>query len=183
MRDRRDRGHDGHDAHHGHGRDRERCGGDRDCCRDDEGRDRDDCCDGGGDQERDAPGPGPDTRFLQLEMSQVLYTEAESVAKDALRALLLDAARARMQERFGDKIVGLAELAVDGLLADILASLNVEARTHHRQRERGRLKERLLDILGDGGTCGEVKAGRGTRTAEEYPDDDDGEGGGEAGNR
>ena len=183
MRDRRDRGHDGHEAHHGHGRDRERCGGERDCCTDGEGRDRDDCCDGDGDQERGGPGSGPDTRFLQFEMSQVLFGEAESVAKDALRALLLDAAKTRMQERFGSQIVGLAELAVDELLADILESLNVETRVHHRQRQQDRLKERLFDILGDRGTCGEGKPGRETRTGKEGPDDEDGEGGGEAGNR
>src|SRR5436190_1711006 len=69
--------------------------------------------------ERDRGGPGSDTRFLQLEMSQVLYAEAEAVAKPALRDLLLEAAKDRLRQRFGDEIAALANLAVDELLNDM----------------------------------------------------------------
>jgi hypothetical protein len=122
---RRDHGHD-----HGH----DDCGGRR------RRGDRDD--------ER---GSGPDTRFLQLEMSEVLYAEAESVTKDALRQLLLEECKARFRERFGDQITGLAQLAVDELMQDIFASLEVEARIRHRNRDQDARRERLEGILKTGG--------------------------------
>jgi hypothetical protein len=90
----------------------------------------------GGDRSRDnrprnegsERGPGPDTRFLQLEMSQVLYSEAEAVARPAFRDLLLEAAKDRLRERFGDEIRALARLAVDDLLKGMEASFEIEAR-------------------------------------------------------
>lgn len=166
MHNRRGRGHGGceddyghcHGHGHGHGRDRHCDDHDRRRC--DDGPERRDCCESGRDRERreveaGERGDGPDTRFLQLEMSQVLYAEAESVTRDALRALLLEAAKARLRERFGNRIAGLAELAADELMADIVASLNIEARIDHRRREGGRLRERLSDIFTEGGASGE----------------------------
>jgi hypothetical protein len=99
------------------------------------------------DHRGESPGGGPDTNFLQLEMSQVLYGEAEAVAKHAFRELLMEAAKERLRERFGDKIRGLAQLAVDELLNDVFSSLDIEARIREHNQERGRTGDRLRDIL------------------------------------
>jgi hypothetical protein len=107
----------------------------------------------GGDRSRDhrsrneggERGPGSDTRFLQLEMSQVLYSEAEAVARPAFHDLLLEAAKDRLRERFGDEITALANLAVDDLLKGMEASFEVEARIQRHNGEgrepNGRLQE------------------------------------------
>ena len=93
-------------------------------------------------------GRGPDTRFLQLEMSQVLYGEAEALTKRAFRELLLESAKERFHERFGDEIAGLAQLAVDEFMEDVLYSLDVEAQIERRSRERSDARERLRNIFG-----------------------------------
>jgi hypothetical protein len=137
MHDRRNNRSDRGRSRHDHDGERRRRGGERH----DRGR-GDDC---GGERES-----GPDTRFLQLEMSEVLYSEAESVTKQAFRELLLEAAKARFRERFGDQISGLAQLAVDELMRDVLASLDVEATIRQRNREQEARRERLSGILGAG---------------------------------
>ena len=104
-----------------------------------------------GDEQRHG-GPGrdgrPDTRFLQLEMSQVLYSEAEAVARPAFRELLLEAAKLRIRERWGDRITALAELVVDELLDGALASLEIEGRIQERSNEGNRTQARLREIFG-----------------------------------
>lgn len=123
-----------------------------------QGRDREPRChaDGGGRHQghdchaRHQRG-GPDTRFLQLEMSEVLYGEAEPLAKEAFRQLLLEEAKTRLRERFGNQIAGLAQLAVDELMQDVLASLEVEERIRQRNRDREARRERLANILKGGG--------------------------------
>jgi hypothetical protein len=90
---------------------------------------------------------GSDTRFLQLEMSRVLYAEAQGVTKRALRELLLDAAKAHLRERFGETITRLAELAIDELLTDIEASLDVEDQIQRRGEGYGSTPERLREVL------------------------------------
>jgi hypothetical protein len=107
-----------------------------------------------------ARGGGPDTRFLQLEMSQVLYGEAENVARPAFRELLLEAAKARLRERFGDKITALADLAVDELMTGMLSSLEIESRIQQRDEERTPTQERLHAIFaerGERGTAGRTR--------------------------
>ncbi|MFO7562345.1 MAG: hypothetical protein R6X02_06850 [Enhygromyxa sp.] len=91
---------------------------------------------------------GPDTRFLDLELSKVLYSEAEAATRQAFRALLEDSAKRRLQERWGDRIDALAQLAVDQLLADAEANLEIEARIGERSRTRRAVEERLGEILG-----------------------------------
>jgi hypothetical protein len=110
--------------------------------------------DGGGDRSRDnrprnegERGPGPDTRFLQLEMSQVLYSEAEAVARPAFRALLLEAAKDRLRERFGDEITALANLAVDDLLDGMRASFEIESRVQRHGEEQHQPNERLQELF------------------------------------
>jgi hypothetical protein len=109
----------------------------------------------GGDRSRDhrprneggEGGPGSDTRFLQLEMSQVLYSEAEAVARPAFRDLLLEAAKDRLRERFGEEITALAHLAVDDLLKGVEASFEIEARIQRQSDERRDPNERLRELF------------------------------------
>ena len=92
-------------------------------------------------------GRGPDTRFLQLELSQVMYAEAEEVTRPAFRALLLEAAKDRLRERFGKEITALAHLAVDDLLDGAQASLEIEARIQQYGEERRQPNERLRELF------------------------------------
>ena len=150
MHDRRDDRHDRGRSRHDHGRgdghrrdDRrnERRGHDHGS------RDHGD----GGDRPGGGPGGGPDTRFLQLEMSELLYAEAESVTRQAFRELLLEESRTHLRERFGDQIKGLAQLAVDEALEDVFASLDIEGRIRERHREHEGRRDRLSGILDAGG--------------------------------
>lgn len=107
---------------------------------------------------------GPDTRFLQLEMSRVLYAEAEEVAKPALRELLLEAAKDHLRARFGETITRLAQLAIDELLTDIEASLDIEGQIERRRESSGtddRLREALARTRPERGAASvERKPGR-----------------------
>ena len=104
---------------------------------------------GGPDGGSDSGRGGPDTRFLQLEMSRVLYSEAEDVAKPAFRELLLEAAKTHLRERFGEEIKRLARLAIDDLLMGIEASLDVEDQIQsHNESSGGRTDDRLREALG-----------------------------------
>ncbi len=104
-----------------------------------------------GDHRRDEGGQrgrgGPDTRFLQLEMSQVLYSEAEAVSRPAFRELLLEAAKDRLRERFGREIAALAQLAVDELMKGVDASFEVEARVQQHNEEQHPHGERLRELF------------------------------------
>jgi len=105
--------------------------------------------DGGGER---GPGGGdrrgpPDTSFLNLEMSRVMYGEAQQLAREAGRAILREAIEARLRERLGDRIAELARLAADELADDILANLDIEARIAERRDAREDLDARLRDAL------------------------------------
>jgi hypothetical protein len=113
-------------------------------------RHRDDRGGRGGPDRDDRGRDGPDTRFLQLEMSQVMYAEAQGVTKQAFRELLLDAAKTRLRERFGATITRLAELATDEALADMEASLDIEDQIRRRQESqesKGSTPDRLREAL------------------------------------
>lgn len=163
MHDRRDGGHD-RGGRNDRGRDdRDRRGG----------RDRgEDCGERGAERRGGERGAGPDTRFLQLEMSQLLFAGAETVAKEAFRELLLEAAKDRLRERFGDKLSGLAQLAVDELMNDVFASLDIEARIQQQNDDQERRKDRLRNIFA------ERKRERGGDAGASRRDDEDREGGG-----
>ena len=113
-----------------------------------DGREHHDRSDGG---DRDAPrgdgGGGGDSRFLQLEISQLMYAEAEAAVRPAVRELLLEAAKERLRERFGDRITQLARLAVDEELRGMQASLDVEARIREHQEQRRQPPEQLRDLF------------------------------------
>jgi hypothetical protein len=112
-----------------------------------------------GREERKEGGPGdrggaPDTRFLQLEMSEVLLAEAEGVARPAFRELLLDAAKQRIRERFGKQITELANLAVDDLMEGAFASLEIEDRIRAQRAASEQSRERLRGIFAAGSANG-----------------------------
>lgn len=93
-------------------------------------------------------GNGPDTRFLDLELSKVLFDEAESITRKAFRELLEEAAKQHLRERWGERIQALAVLAVDELIADAEANLEIEARIAARNQARENLEDRVAAILG-----------------------------------
>jgi len=168
MNDRRDDRSDRNRSHHDHHQGDRHREGDRGR-RDDRQR-REDC-------DQEGPhGRGPDTRFLQLEMSELLYAEAESVTQEAFRDLLMEAAKSRLRERFGDQIVGLAQLAVDEVMGDVFASLDIEARIRQQNRERQGRRERLSGILrtgrddgpSDDRECPESEPGHGPESDEDH---------------
>ena len=120
------------------------------------------------DRDREPGGrDGSDTRFLQLEMSRVLYAEAQGVTKQAFRELLLDAAKARLRERLGETITRLAQLATDELVADIEASLDIEDQIERRRDSSGGTPDQLREAFARRRSdrsqpSGERKAGRGS---------------------
>jgi len=117
-----------------------------------------------GERHDDRGGDRPDTRFLQLEMSQVLYGEAEAITKQAFRELLVEAAKDRWRERFGDTIGELARLAVDELMKDVQSSLDIESRIRERNQDRGSTRDRLQAIFtaGEAQPKGRAPSGGGT---------------------
>ncbi len=88
-----------------------------------------------------------DTRFLDLEISKVLFDEAEGITRKAFRDLLEEAAKRHWQARYGQRIDALAKLAVDELIADIEANQRIEATIADRKRSRGDLDARVQAIL------------------------------------
>jgi len=108
--------------------------------------DRDESRPGGDDGGRRDRRPGADTRFLQLEASELLYSEAEAVVRPALRELLTEAAKDQLRQRFGRQISALAELAVDDALNGLEASLEIETRIK-RHREDRRTDDRLREVF------------------------------------
>jgi hypothetical protein len=90
---------------------------------------------------------GPDTQFLQLEMSRVLYEDARRVTKQALKELLLDAAKDHLRKRFGATITRLGELATEELLRDIESSLDIEDQIRQRQETTGDTPDSLREAL------------------------------------
>ena len=98
------------------------------------------------------PPPSPkNARFLDLEPTQMLKGEADQAARRALRALLEESAKARLRERWGDRIDGLARLAVDQYLNELDSSLGVEAILERQARASQATASELADLFRDGG--------------------------------
>jgi hypothetical protein len=89
----------------------------------------------------------PDTGFLDLEISKVLFDEAEGITRKAFRELLEEAAKRHWQARYGERIDALAKLAVDQLIADIEANQQIEATIAERKRSRSDLDAKVQAIL------------------------------------
>ena len=94
---------------------------------------------------------GPDTDFLDLEMSKVLYDEARRVTREAYRELLKEAAKRQLGELWGERIEALAKLAVDELLADTEANLEIEAKIAARNEAKDGIEREVESILDGGG--------------------------------
>ena len=109
-------------------------------------------------------GGGQDTRFLQLELSQVLYSEAEAVARPAFRDLLLEAAKDRLRERFGKEITALAHLAVDDMLTGVEASFEIEARIQRHGDEQRQPNERLRELFAGWRARGDSRPAQGEQS-------------------
>lgn len=114
--------------------------------------DHDDCHDHGGDNHG-----GPDTRFLDFELHKVMYDEAESIVREAYRELLKDAAKQRLQARWGERIAALANLAADEAMADADANFQIQALIGARNDARRSLEDRIQAIIArdEGGDDGD----------------------------
>ncbi len=113
------------------------------------GRDRRDSESSEHNDERGGADAGPAaTNFLDLEISKVLFGEAEGITRAAFKELLKDAAKERLRERFGERIRTIAHLAVDELMDDVLANLVIEAKIRERDEKRRDLEDRVRSILG-----------------------------------
>ena len=101
--------------------------------------------------DKDRPQGGPpspkNARFLDLEPTQLLKGEAEAAARRAFRTLLEEAAKERLRERWGDRIDGLARLAVDQYLSELDSSLSVEAILDRQTRATQAAESELADLF------------------------------------
>jgi hypothetical protein len=80
-------------------------------------------------------------------MSKVLYGEASSLVRAAFSELLKDEIKARLRDRLGDKIDGLARIAVDDLLGDLTANLAVESIIGKRAEAKKETERRLRELF------------------------------------
>jgi hypothetical protein len=80
-------------------------------------------------------------------MSQVLYGEAKSLAREAGRELIKESIKERLRERFGDKLAALARIAADELIDDLEANLAIESSIAARREARGATSQKIADAL------------------------------------
>jgi hypothetical protein len=98
--------------------------------------------------DRGRGGP-PDTSFLDLEMSKVLYGEAAALTREAAREILKEAIKTRLRERLGPTLEAIARVAADELADDVEANLDIEARIAARQKARVGRDEALKKVFYD----------------------------------
>ena len=96
-------------------------------------------------------GASENHQFLDLEMSRVLLDQASRAAREGFRQLLLERVKERLSEKLGDQIDALAALAVDDLVADIEANVDIEQRILSRADLRADHARKLAAIFGEGG--------------------------------
>jgi hypothetical protein len=92
---------------------------------------------------------GPDTRFLDFELHKVMFSEAESIVREAYRELLKDAVKQRLQMRWGARIKALAELAADEAMNDADANFEIQAKIEARNAARRSIEDRIQAIIGE----------------------------------
>ena len=97
----------------------------------------------GEERREEQDGGRQDSRFLDLEVTKVVYSAACGAARTAMRDLLVERVKSRLDARMGERLDALADLAVDDLLADLEANLAIERRID----ERSRLEEEQLERL------------------------------------
>lgn len=115
--------------------------------RSEEGRARDGDNDGDRGPGGGGRGGAPNTEFLDLEITKVLYGEASGLVRAAARELLQEAIKARLRERLGDRLDAIARLAADELVLDVEANLEIEARIVARQEARASIDERVREAF------------------------------------
>jgi hypothetical protein len=112
--------------------------------------------DRGGDRPRDGrdgregrggQGGPPETSWLDLEISKVLYGRADTLAKVAAEELIKDAIKARLRERIGPRLDAIGKLAADMLADDVEANLEIEARIGARRDARRALDQRIREVF------------------------------------
>jgi hypothetical protein len=92
---------------------------------------------------------GPaDSEFLNLEMSKVVLSDAESLIAEAGRDILRAAIRERIEERFGDRLRAVGHLVADAAMDDLEANLSIESLIHANRNARRGLDERVREVLG-----------------------------------
>jgi hypothetical protein len=115
--------------------------------------------------DRDRPsGPGegaPDTQFLDLEISSVLYDEADRLCREAARELLRDAIRTRLEERLGGHLREIGRLAADALADDIETNLEIETLILDRRAARSSIGDRVREIMH---AKASTRGGKGTKS-------------------
>jgi hypothetical protein len=103
------------------------------------------------DREQKSPGPEPggppDTQFLDLELTKVLYGEAEGLAREAARDILREALRARLRERLGARLEALAHIAADALADEVETNLRVEALIQEQRGRKRDVEERVRSAM------------------------------------
>ncbi len=92
-------------------------------------------------------GGGQDTRFLQLEQSRVMLSDARRLAREAAMEVVKEEAKVLLRERFGHRLRKLAELAVAEEMADWEASLAIEEKVAERIAAREDLPSRLAEAM------------------------------------
>jgi hypothetical protein len=93
------------------------------------------------------PGPGNTTQFLQLEISQMLFSEAQTMARQVALELMREAMRERLRERLGDRLAALGKLAADDLLEDLEANLTIERAIRAHKERSADVQQRLAAAL------------------------------------
>jgi len=97
-----------------------------------------------GDQGRGGP---EGTQFLDLEISRVLFGEAENLAREAVRDLLRESLRDRLRERLGTRLEALAHVAADALAEEVEANLGIESIIRDQSAKKRDIEERLRAAL------------------------------------
>ena len=83
------------------------------------------------------------TAFLDLEITEVLKTEARSLAREAVRDIFREAMRERLSERLGPRLRAIAEVTADALADEVETNLQIEALIQ-RQRSLSEDREEQL---------------------------------------
>jgi hypothetical protein len=89
-------------------------------------------------------GGGPEgTEFLDLEITRVLYGEAEKLARESVRDILRGALQARLRERLGARLEALARVAADALADEVETNLRIEELVRAQAAKKKDVEERV----------------------------------------
>lgn len=116
---------------------------------------RDDRRDGPERRDRNEPRGGPE--FLDLEMSQVIFSGAEKLCVEAARDLLRESIRERLRERMGPRLQAVGRLAADEFVDDVEANLDIEGLIRSRVQSREALEAKLAQAFASTKSRGSAK--------------------------